>query len=107
MPSGSHVEEDTRSAYEGEVALGVAWLVAMVRAFRAQGRREEPLTGELGAAQSDLMQAIFQACDAGLTLEELQSRVIGPALTRPGVPGRAAALLRETVQRVQNSLRPA
>ena len=98
------VEEDTKLACEGEVALGIAWLVAIVRAFRVGRNREEPLTAELRAAQSDLTRAILLACDAGVSLEDLQSRVIAPALGRPGVTAGAAALLLETVQTVQERL---
>ncbi len=97
-------KEATKTQHEGEVALGVAWLVAMARAFRVKGNREERLTDELRAAQTDLMRAMLLACGAGLTIEDLQSRLIEPALTRPGVTEGAAALLRETFRSVQERL---
>ncbi len=97
-------KEATKTEYEGEVALGVAWLVAMARAFRVKDNREERLTDELQAAQTDLTRAILVACAAGLTIEDLQSRLIEPALNRPGLTEGAAALLRETFRRVHERL---
>jgi len=91
-------------AYEGEVALGAARLVAMARAFRVRENREERLTDELQAAQTDLMRAILLACGAGMTIEDVQSRLIEPALSRPGVTEGAAALLREAMRSVQEHL---
>ncbi len=106
MPHGvdQRGEEGTRAVYEGEVALSIAWLVAVARAFRVRETREERPTDELRAAQTDLMRAILLACSAGLTVEDLRSRLIEPALTRPGLTEGAAALLRETLRSVQERL---
>src|SRR6266536_1354010 len=100
-----HVAGDAgQLAYEEQVALGVARLVAMARAFRVRGNREERLLDELQAAQTDLMLAILLTCGAGMTIEDVRSRLIEPALNRPGVTEEAIVLLREAMRSVQEHL---
>jgi hypothetical protein len=94
----------TQLAYEGNVAQAAARLVAMARAFRVRENREEPLTDELRAAQTDLMRTILLACGAGLTIDHVQFR-LSSISNRPGVTEGAATLLRETMRSVREHLR--
>ncbi|HET8577905.1 MAG TPA: hypothetical protein VFO18_12445 [Methylomirabilota bacterium] len=93
-----------RAGHDTNVALGVAWLVAMARAFRVRADRKERLDEELRAAQADLIRAILLACADGLSLQEVLSRFIEPALSRPAVMDSAAFLLRDAVRSVQEHL---
>lgn len=95
---------DAMNGYEVDIALGVAWLVVIARAFRVNGERQECLDKEIHTAQAELMRGILRACADGVNIEEVRSRVIEPALSRPGVTKGAAALLEATIRAAQGCL---
>jgi hypothetical protein len=98
--------EDTQAEREAAVALGVAWLVALARAFRIDGAREVRLDKEIRAAQVDLIQVIRLACAGGVTVEDLRARFIDPVVRQPGIHGGAALLLAETARLVEEEASP-
>jgi hypothetical protein len=102
--SSEQPDSEALRAYEVDIALGVAWLVSMVRAFRVTGERQEGLDEAIHTARADLMRGILRACAAGVSLEEVRSGFIEPALSRPGVTKGAAALLEETMRSAQACL---
>jgi hypothetical protein len=95
--------EDRRAEHEAAVALAVAWLVAIARAFRIDGTREVRLDEEIRAAQADLIRVIRLACADGMRVEEVRARFIDP-LRQSGIHEGAAALLAETARVAANDL---
>lgn len=98
------ITEDARGAREAAVALNVAWLVAIARAFRGEDGRELRLDPEVRAAQMDLVRALLLACADGTPLEELRARFIDPVGRQSRLYEEAAALLVETVRLVERHL---
>jgi len=96
--------EDARVAHEAAVALNVAWLVALSRAFRIEDGREVRLDAEVRTAQVDLIQALLLACTDGTPLAELRARFIDPVGRQAHVHEAATTLLAETVRLVERHL---
>ncbi len=96
--------EDARAAHEEAVALNVAWLVALARAFRVEDGRELRLHADVRTAQVDLIRALLLACADGTPLEELRERFIEPVGRKSRIHAEAAALLTDTVRLVERHL---
>ena len=95
---------DVRAAHETEVALHVAWLVSLVRAFRTQDGRELRRDPEIRTAQVNLIWALLLACADGTPLEGLRARFIDPVGRESRVHKEEDALLTDTVQLVERHL---
>jgi len=96
--------EDARATHEGAVALHVAWLVALARAFRVEDGRELRLDADVRAAQVDLIRALLLACADGTPLGELRARFVDPVGRKPHVPAEVTALLTNAVRLVERHL---
>jgi len=98
--------EDARAAHKAAVAMNVAWLVGLARAFRIEDRRALRLDADIRAAQVDLIRALLLACADGTSLEELRARFIDPVGRESHVFAEATALLTDTVRLVERHLAP-
>jgi hypothetical protein len=96
--------EHARVTRETAVALNVAWLVALARAFRIEEGRELRLDPDIRTAQAHLIRALLLACADGTSLDELRTRFIDPVERESRVYAEAAALLTDTVQQVERHL---
>lgn len=96
--------DDARAAHKTAVAMNVAWLVGLARAFHTQEGRELRLDPEIRAAQMRLIQALRLAVTDGIPLEELRTRFINPVARESRGHGEAAALLTETMRLVERHL---
>lgn len=92
--------EDGRAARKAAVALNVAWLVALARAFRTEDGRELRLDPDIRTAQMGLIRALRLACADGIPLEELRARFIDPVGRESRRYAEATALLSDTVRLV-------
>jgi hypothetical protein len=96
--------EDAREAHKAAVALNVAWLVSLARAFRIEEGRELRLDADVRTAQVDLIRALLLACADGTPLEELRARFIDPVGCESRVHAAATVLLTDTVRLVERHL---
>jgi len=96
--------ENAHAAHEAAVALNVAWLVSLARAFRIEDGRELRLDANVRTAQVDLIRALLLACADGTPLEALRARFIDPVGRGSRVHTEAAALLNDTVRLVERHL---
>jgi hypothetical protein len=96
--------EDVRAAHETAVALHVAWLVSLARAFRTQDGRELRRDPDIRTAQVNLIRALLLACNEGTPLEALRTRFIDPVGRECRVSAEATALLTDTVRLVERHL---
>jgi hypothetical protein len=96
--------EDVRAAHETEVALHVAWLVSLARAFRTQDGRELRRDPDIRTAQVNLIRALLLACADGTPLDKLRARFIDPTLHESRVYEQEDALLTDTVELVERHL---
>lgn len=92
--------EDGHAARKAAVALNVAWLVALARAFRTEDGRELRLDPDIRTAQMGLIRALRLACADGIPLEELRARFIDPVGRESRRYAEATALLSDTVRLV-------
>jgi hypothetical protein len=104
MGMAQRVDGSTEDAHEAEVAMRVAWLVALARAFRIEDGRELRLDAEVRAAQVDLIRALLLACADGIPLEALRTRFIDPVGRQSRAHEEATALLAHTVRLVERHL---
>jgi hypothetical protein len=86
------------------VALNVAWLVGLARAFRTDDGRELRLDRKVRNTQLGLIRALRLACADGIPLEELRARFIDPVGRESGRYAEATALLTDTVRLVERHL---
>lgn len=96
--------EDGRAARKAAVALNVAWLVALARAFRTDHGRDLRLDPEVRNAQMGLIRALRLASADGISLEELRARFIDPVGRESRGDAEATTLLSDTVQLVERHL---
>jgi hypothetical protein len=96
--------EDGRAARKTAVALNVAWLVGLARAFRADNGRELRLDADVRSAQMGLIRALRLACADGISLEELRAQFIDPVGRESRRYAEATALLTDTVRLVERHL---
>jgi hypothetical protein len=96
--------EDGRAARKAAVALNVAWLVGLARAFRTDDGRELRLDPEVRNAQMGLIRALRLACADGIPLEELRARFIEPVGRESRRYAEATALLTDTISLVERHL---
>jgi hypothetical protein len=96
--------EDARAAHKTEVALHVAWLVALARALRIEDGRALRVDADIRTAQVDLIRALLNACADGTPLDELRARFIDPVGRESRVHAEAAALLTDAVRLVERHL---
>lgn len=95
---------DVRAAHETEVALHVAWLVSLARAFRTQDGRRLRRDPDIRTAQVNLIRALLLACADGTPLAQLRTRFIDPTLHESHVYEEEDALLTDTVELVERHL---
>lgn len=96
--------EDIRAAHETEVALHVAWLVSLARAFRTREGWEPRRDPDIRTAQVNLIRALLLACADGTPLEKLRARFIDPVGRESRVYGEEGALLSDAVGLVERHL---
>lgn len=96
--------EDTQAEREAAVAVAVAWLMGIARAFRIDTARKFRPDQEIRTAQVDLIRAILLACADGLTVEDLRARFVDPILRHADANDGGPALLAETVRLVEQRL---
>lgn len=96
--------EDRRVTHETELALHVAWLVSLARAFPTQGGRELRRDPDIRTAQVALVRALLLAGADGTPLEELRARFIDPVVRGAGGYEEKDSLLIETVELVERHL---
>ncbi len=96
--------EDARAVHEAAVAMNVAWLMGIARAFGVEDGRELRLDADIRTAQVDLIRALLLACADGTPLEELRARFIDPLGHQSRVHEEATALLTDTVRLVERHL---
>ncbi len=81
---------------------------AHVRCVDRWGTPQQPPVDEilrrLSTPSAERIWYIRYALKSGMTIEDVQSRLIAPVLSRPGVTEGAAALLREAMRSVQERL---
>jgi hypothetical protein len=93
--------EDGRAARKAAVALNVALLVGLARAFRTDDGRGLRLDPEVRNAQMGLIRALRLACADGIPLEELRARFIEPVGRESRRYAEATGLLTDTVRLVE------
>ncbi|HSE46379.1 MAG TPA: hypothetical protein VLA89_13725, partial [Gemmatimonadales bacterium] len=91
---------DVHAAHETEVALHVAWLVSLARAFRTQDGRRLRRDPDIRTAQVNLIRALLLACADGTPLDKLRARFIDPVGRESRVYEQEGALLTDTVELV-------
>ena len=96
--------EEPRAAHKVAVAMNVAWLVGLARAFRVEDGRALRLDPDIRTAQVDLIRALLLACADGTPLKELRARYIDPVGRESRVYAEATALLTDTVRLVERHL---
>jgi len=96
--------DDARAAHQTEVALHVAWLVSLARAFRTQDGRELRRDPDIRTAQVNLIRALLLACADGTSVEGLRARFIDPVGRESRVYEEEDALLTDTVGLVERHL---
>jgi hypothetical protein len=96
--------KDAQAAHEATVAMNVAWLMGIARAFRIEDGRELRLDPDIRAAQVDLIRALVLACADGTPLDELRARFVDPLGRESRVHEEATALLTDTVRLVERHL---